>query len=655
MLFRSFCITFSLFCASSSFAFENEDLTNESEESYSFDSREMPFEEPVHFELISEKNSLKAGEPVSIAVQMTLIEGWHSNQRGADIPIQVDWVLPEGFSTTSLQAPAPKSFEIGEFKAFGYDGQTFFLTEITPPKDFDPKRETVIEATISWLACSDSTCQPGESQVTLKFPLTPLNSDTILSSSTDLFSHARSLLHPANSTIINENNNLLTLAENKNQESTSWILENPNVTPENSTEGGIFVAFVFAFLGGLLLNLMPCVLPVISFKILSFVKMAGQSRTSTFQHGLAFFFGVLASFWVLAGTMLLLQSYGHAVGWGFQLQEPLFVGVLSALLLLFALNFFDVFEFGTSVTSLAGEAQQSSKKKGNALLGSFCSGILATAIATPCSGPFLGSAIGFAMTLPPALVLLLFTVLGTGMALPYLLLSAFPSYLRFLPKPGPWMTTFKALIGFTMLATVLWLLWVFSAQTGDLSLFILLFSLLLLSFAAWIYGNYCMALNSKNSRRFGAIFAFACAAVSFYGITLASMTGVIESKDIEIAAVTESQAGAWEPYSAERVEILRKKGTPVLIDFTAKWCLICQVNHIVLSKSEVSQKMQELNVVKMKADWTRNDPQITEALRSFGRNGVPLYVLTSRDPAGTPQILPQVLTSEIVLDSLNKL
>lgn len=651
MLVRSLGIIFSLFCMTSSFAAESQDSSSQSFDSYSFDSREMTIEEPVHFELITEKNHLKAGEPTCIAIQMTLVEGWHSNQRKPGVPIQIDWNLPEGFSTTALQSPAPKCFEMDDFKAYGHEGKIYFLTEMTPPKEFDPKAETNIEATISWLACSDSSCQQGESRVVLSFSPSPKQE---LPSTSELFTNIRSHIAPDAS--FKNDKTLLALVE-KGEKSASQILKNPppDEFPANSNEGNIFLAFLFAFLGGLLLNLMPCVLPVISFKILSFVKMAGQNRTVTFQHGLAFFIGVLVSFWALAGTMLLLQSYGHAVGWGFQLQEPLFVGLLSALLLLFALNFFDVFEFGTTVTTLAGEAQQSSRKKGNALFGSFCSGILATAIATPCSGPFLGSAIGFAMTLPPILVLMLFTVLGAGMASPYLLLSAFPSYLRFLPKPGPWMTTFKALIGFVMLATVLWLLWVFLSQTSDFSLFILLFALLVLSFSAWIYGRYCMASNSKNSRRLGGIFTFVCVAFAFYSITLASLPDLAVSNNVPMSAHSELQASSWEPYSAERFEQLQQEGVPVLIDFTAKWCLICQVNHFVLSTSEVTQKMQELNIVKMKADWTRNDPQITQALRSFGRNAVPLYVLTSRNPEEAPQILPQVLTSEIILDSLNKL
>lgn len=420
-------------------------------------------------------------------------------------------------------------------------------------------------------------------------------------------------------------------------------------------EGGIGLALVFAFIGGLLLNLMPCVLPVVSFKVLSFVKMAGQSRTTTLKHGLAFSAGVIISFWLFAGLMLVLQAYGRSVGWGFQLQEPLFVAFLAALLLVFGLSMFGVLEIGTSMTALAGQAQSSARSRATELAGSFFGGVLATAVATPCTGPFLGSAIGFAVTLPAVQALLIFTFLGLGMALPYIILAAFPSLLRFLPKPGPWMVTFKELMGFLMFATVLWLVWVFSAQTNSFATFLLLASFLLLAIGAWIYGRWCTPVQKRSTRVTGSIFAIACWAMAAYTI-FAAASPAIAAAD-EIAMNTEAKLSGkhelWENYSPERVAELQKQGIPVLIDFTAKWCLICQANHLVFSTSEVSERIDQLGVVRMKADWTRSDPAITAALRKFGRNGVPLYLLYGRDPAKPPQIMPQVLTPEIVIDYLN--
>lgn len=518
--------------------------------------------------------------------------------------------------------------------------------------DFYPESKKTIDEKVP-AAFAATTDAPDETTLLLKEH--DLNQETHLKGILVLQDTHSSQAWEVNIPIEGEKNlNPLTLAENTppRPQLKSESYEDDTLSG-GATASNILLAFVFAFIGGLILNFMPCVLPVISLKILSFVKMAGQNRMATLKHGLAFFFGVIASFWFLAGAMLALQSYGHAIGWGFQLQEPIFVALLSALLLLFALNFFGLFEVGTSLTSLAGQAQHASKTKTSALMSSFCSGILATALATPCTGPFLGTAIGFAVTLPPILAIAIFTVLGAGMAFPYLLLSAYPSLLRFLPKPGSWMTTFKALMGFVMLSTVLWLLWVFGAQTSNLALFILLASLLLLSFAAWIYGNYCTPMNSKISYSVGSLFALSCTVISVYAIAMASSSDMIDAPNSfsQIAV----KDGSWEPYSPERVKELQDKGVPVLIDFTAKWCLICQANHLVLSSQTVSQKLQEIGAVKMKADWTRRDPVITQALRSHGRSGVPLYVLTSRDNDKADLVLPQVLTPEIVINYLNQL
>ncbi|MBA3957360.1 MAG: thioredoxin family protein [Parachlamydiaceae bacterium] len=417
-------------------------------------------------------------------------------------------------------------------------------------------------------------------------------------------------------------------------------------------DGGLGLALLLAFVGGMILNLMPCVLPVISFKILSFVKLAGESRALVLKHGFAFFWGVMASFWVLAGILLGLKAYGHVVGWGFQLQEPLFVAGLAALLLVFGLSLFGLFEMNAVGTSLAGKV--STKNQG--LGSSFLSGVLATAVATPCTGPFLGSAVGFALTVSMSEALLIFTFLGLGMALPYLLLAACPSLLRFLPKPGPWMNTFKELMGFIMIATVLWLLWVFSAQTGGLAVIILLISFFFISIGCWIYGKWASPVSGKRSRIISSVAALLCVLAGGYAMLISTAPWVALLDQRTPAMISDTaQATVWEDFSPERVAELRSQGIPVLIDFTAKWCLICQVNHLVLNSDSVNQKAEEKGVVRMKADWTKNDPKITEELRKHGRSGVPLYVLYGEDPTQPAQILPQVLTPDIVVQHLSAL
>lgn len=412
-------------------------------------------------------------------------------------------------------------------------------------------------------------------------------------------------------------------------------------------EGGVALAIGFAFLGGMLLNLMPCVLPVISLKIFSFVKMAGQSRSLTIKHGLAFSLGVLVSFWVLASVLLGLQAYGNSVGWGFQLQEPLFVAILAAVMFILGLSLFGLMELGTSVSSLAGNIAH--KQEG--VTSSFLSGILATAVATPCTGPFLGSAIGFAVTLPALWSMLIFTALGAGMAFPYLLLSTYPSLLKFVPKPGNWMITFKEIMGFIMMATTLWLLWVFSAQTSTLSMMLLLGSLFFLSIACWTYGKWGTPFHKKTTRYMSYAVSLSAVAISLYTLYIATTPAIANLG----AAEKTSSHDEWEPFSPERVAELRRQGIPVFVDFTAKWCLICQANHMVLSGDSVTAKLDQKGVVRMKADWTKNDPVITQELKKFGRNSVPLYVLYGSEENTSPSILPQVLTPDVVSSYLNEI
>jgi thiol:disulfide interchange protein DsbD len=450
-------------------------------------------------------------------------------------------------------------------------------------------------------------------------------------------------------------NDTLSLLDSFNSSSTLSIGSGAIASRSSSSltfQGGLSLALVFAFIGGMILNLMPCVLPVVSFKVMSFIKMAGQSRSLTLKHGLMFSLGVILSFWILASIMLMLRTYGQAVGWGFQLQEPLFVVILASVLFIFSLSLFGLFEWGMFFASWAGQTQSDTAQKSSGYTGSFLSGVLATAVATPCTGPFLGSAVGFAVTLPIFQSLLIFTSLGFGMCFPYLLLAAFPSFLRFMPKPGPWMETFKQLMGFLLLATVLWLLWVFSAQTDAFSLVCLLAGFLCFAIGGWIYGRGCTPLSTRKKRMFACSFVLLFAFIGCKTILLPRASWYHQERGASFRS-SENEWVGWEDFSPERVVQLRQEGKPILIDFTAKWCLICQANHLVLNSENVQKQLDLSGVVRMKADWTKNDPVITEALSKFGRNSVPLYVLYGANEQQEPIILPQVLTADVVLEHLN--
>lgn len=416
-------------------------------------------------------------------------------------------------------------------------------------------------------------------------------------------------------------------------------------TLAQTDDSSLLQILFFAFVGGLILNLMPCVLPVLSLKIMGFVNQAGEERSKIFAHGLIFTGGVLISFWILAGTLLVLRAGGEQLGWGFQLQSPIFLMILSGFMFLFGLSLLGVFEIGTSLTGVGGTA---SSKGG--WIGSFVNGITATVVATPCTAPFMGSALGVALSQPPFVAMLIFSSLGLGMSAPYLVISGFPGLLRFVPKPGAWMETLKHIMGFLLLATVIWLGWVLSFQAGADGVVILMLTLLLLGIGSWVIGRWGSFSASPGKRRI----AYVIAGIFVFG---GMFGGIREVNLIDTPAAISSTADdgiQWEQFSVARVEELRIQGTPVFVDFTAAWCLSCKLNErVAFSSEEVQDKFASLGIAALKADWTLRDESITRALASYGRNSVPLYVLYGSD--GNYTFLPEILTRGIVLDALEKI
>lgn len=407
----------------------------------------------------------------------------------------------------------------------------------------------------------------------------------------------------------------------------------------NKQDLGLAIALVFAFIGGLILNLMPCVFPVLGIKVMGFVQHAQGEQKRLKQQGLAFLAGVIISFWILAGLLISLRAAGESIGWGFQLQSPIFVTLLAILFFLMALNLSGLFEFGTRLQSAAGNFQVQGKRR--VLLDAFLSGVLAVIIATPCTAPFMGAALGYTLTQSASVSLLVFTAVAVGMAAPVLVLSMFPGWLRHLPKPGVWMETFKQFMAFPLFATVVWLAWVVGSQQGNDGIGILLFGLVIIAFGAWLYGHWQL----KNPVRAAA------AAISLLLIG-AAIAWPATAPGLTARGSGESNvADEWLPFSKQKVAELRGQGRAVFIDFTATWCITCQVNkRVALNHQDVQKRFNDLNIVRMKADWTVKDPAITEALAEFGRNGVPLYVYY---PAGEgPQILPELLTPSLVLSAL---
>ena len=411
------------------------------------------------------------------------------------------------------------------------------------------------------------------------------------------------------------------------------------VTPATSESAtavtSLLGTLVFAFIGGLILNLMPCVFPVLGIKILGFVNQAGSDRRKVTLHGLTFAAGVLASFWALAGVLAILRAGGDQLGWGFQLQSPAFVFILAAVMLVFALSMSGVFEFGLRATAVGSGLQN---KEG--LTGSFFTGVLATVVATPCSAPFLAPALGAALALPVVESFAVFTAIAVGLALPYLLLSLFPQAVKALPRPGAWMETFKQAMAFPLYATVGYLVWVLAGQLGnnDTALLAVLLGLTLIAFATWLYGRYATFGATPTRTRIGIL----------GGITLLALGTWLGWP--RPAAPTDI---VWQPWSAEAVAAAVADNKPIYVDFTARWCFTCQTNKkVVFSSAEVLQTFRDKEVVTLRADWTDEDPKITAELARWNRSAVPfnLIYLPGRP---TPQILPELLTPGIVLDALN--
>ncbi len=408
----------------------------------------------------------------------------------------------------------------------------------------------------------------------------------------------------------------------------------PTSSPPTDTLG-LFTALLFAFGGGLLLNLMPCVFPVLGIKVMGFARHSLDDASKMRKQGFAFLGGVVVSFWLLAGALIALRIAGESVGWGFQLQSPMFVSFLAALFMLMALNLSGVFEMGLGVQSSAGGLAAPGR---GALIDAFFSGVLATVVATPCTAPMMGAALGFTLSQPAATSLLVFTAIALGMATPVFMLSLMPKWLRYLPRPGAWMDTLKQVLAFPMYATVVWLVWVLGAQIGNDGVARLLFGLTLLSLAAWLYGHWQLARPRSA--------VIAALLVAIMGLAIAWP----ETKPVG-STVTRAEEG-WVPFSAKKIAELRAEKKPIFVDFTATWCITCQVNkRVALNREDVIQRFKELGVVRMKADWTVQDPEITRALAEFGRNGVPLYVFY---PAGgEAMILPEVLTPALVLAAIS--
>ena len=647
---------------------------------------------------------LLPGKPFTATVVLDLQPGWHTYWQypgDSGLPPKVTWQLPEGWKADPIEFAVPHQFsEPGDMIIYGYEKQQLLRAMITPPKDL-PKDQTYdLKASLTWLACKE-LCVPGSADVVLKVPgptwatdldwksasvpkgdwplagnppfpvsISGKNGTKLLSFTGEQGISYEFYPDPAEGTTASHVTQIVSgnavvfsipwdgpapfkgLLTEKISRKAWWIggLSAQAIHAKSASMGvaiGVLMAALFSgFLGGLILNLMPCVLPVISLKIFSFIAQAGESPKRIFRHGLAFAAGIFAWFLGLGVLVILLKSGGSQVTWGaFQFQSPYFVVGLSVLVFLFALNLFGLFEISLP-GSASNSLDQAASRGGYG--GSFFQGLFATLLATPCTAPFLGSALGFAFGQSPSVILAMFASVSLGMSSPYVLLSARPGWRKWIPKPGLWMERLRQFMGFPLLGTNLWLLWVLQNQRGSGALLALLALLLILGFCAWVYG-----ILPGASPRIRSVVLILLAGL------LAISSPLLLKRIVESAPSTPSSVSKegidWVPYSPEALQSYRKQGRPVFLDFTASWCLTCQFNEkTAINVPAVRSLIREKGIIAMRGDWTNSDPAITAALKSFGRVGVPLAVYYPAGQGSSPLVLPELLTEKIVLDAIGK-
>lgn len=664
-------------------------------------------------QLVSEAPGWRGpGNSVTLALRFEPDPGWHiywKNPGDSGLPVSLTWELPEGIEAGPIQWPVPMRIFEDPLMTYGYEGETWLLVDLLGAPQA-PRQGSIVPVSVkvTWLAC-EAVCIPGTAELSLTLPQTD-TTGSISSPWQEPVRRARSRLplsesdwsfsadqpwvlgfegnlagklkdayffpdfpdgisFAAGQTLFKENGayrlqltpatseaevsrltGVLKIVEADGSvtgfeidQAANWQVL-PAAPVASGPQSGVWAMLLFAFLGGIILNLMPCVFPVLSIKILNVVEHYQKDSGKLLGHGLIFSAGVISTFLALAVVLIALRSGGEQIGWGFQLQSPRVVFALAVLFWMLTLNLFGVFEIGTSLTGLSWSGKQSSES-----VQTFMSGVLATIVATPCTAPFMGTALGFALTQPTWVGLSVFASLGAGMALPYLLLCLFPGLLRWVPRPGPWMVRFKQFLGVVLFLTVLWLVWVLNRQVASLGLLRLSAVFWITGLGCWVFGYWCVPSRSAKIRKRAGIIA---AVLLLLGVGFGF-------RQIAAAPAGTEKAfrdGIWETYSEERLQSYLDQGRPVFVDFTAAWCLSCQVNEkLALDQTKVLDRFRELNVVMLKADWTNHDEHITQALARLGRNSIPVYALYNPQQSREPVLLPEILTPGIVLEALDQL
>ena len=571
---------------------------------------------PVSGSLVSEVKAAVPGQTFRVAVKLVHAKGSHTYGKvlPPDVigrPTSLKWTLPEGWKVEELPWPATHAVPSTDGKmSEGYDGTVYLPAAITPAGKAGDVANLAVKANV--LVCDEKSCMPKTLDATLQIRLAA--AVEMDAAAAEAFGKAAAPAPPSAEAKANEPNRM----------------PGKKIAPQTRSFAGYML---FAFIGGLILNVMPCVFPVLGIKILGVVQQAGGDKKLVVLHGLAYTVGVLVCFWALGGVVISLGK-----SWGFQLQSPGFVFGLCVFFLIFSLNMAGLFEIGASAVGVGADLQA---KHGYG--GSFFSGLLATVVATPCSAPFLGSALGFTVTLPMAQGLLMFTMIGLGLASPFLLLSLAPSLVSKLPRPGAWMESFKQGMSFLLFGTVAYLAWVLTGMVEGQPMLFLLFGLVLVAMGCWIYGRWFLPHKPAKTRGLGVLFAL----LAIIGGLWLGWPQAQAQTAHSVGGATSEGGLTWEAWSPEKEAELRAANKPVYIDFTAKWCLTCQVNKRVYHDPALQALIKEKGIVLLKADWTNDDPRITRAITALGKAAVPVNVLYLPGKE-EGDILDELLTVDLV-------
>lgn len=653
-------------------------------------------------ELLAERSEVTAGEELMLGIRFELDPEWHvywKNPGDSGAAPRFQFSPSASFEIGEILWPAPNRIRVGPLLNYGYEHEVLLLAPLKVSSRAQPGDSIELSAPGEWLVCKED-CIPGEGTLKLQLPVV----EKALAASNPLFVRAKEMLPrpttaqlhgqfeadtlkirvqalenfspaafipdkpgiienaPAQIVQATASGNYeiniqraaiknapqaiqgLLLEEDREGRVTKALHANVETTPDASGDAPgratLLFALFGALLGGLILNLMPCVLPVLGIKVVSLLEQHAAEPRHARLHALSYAGGILISMWVLCGFAVVLHQIGAASGWGFQLQEPWFVSLLALFFTLIGLNLLGYAEIGHAIQSRAGALKVSSDYQG-----SFATGVLTTSVATPCTAPFMGASVAFALSAGPLVAFVIFSALALGLALPFLTIAFIPGARRLLPRPGDWMNSFKQFLAFPMFASSVWLLAVLGLQAGSEAVIQCLCAMLLAAFGIWLLHLKPVSRNRK------IVVGVLCVAAFVSSIVAAVRVEPIQTSKTD--PEVDQYGLSWEPWSDAALAGHQAAGRTVFLDFTAAWCITCQVNkRVVFGSEEVRQRLRHESVILMRADWTSKDPRIAQALQRYGRAGVPLNILFR--PGKAAHIFPSLMTRQMVIEALSE-